>query len=164
MYLDEEILHSALSLVISTIPQPRTLTPMKTQFLYMISGFFFYQNDANGLTCYCHYAGMILNDTDGCPKGGSLCDDYGLSNLSDIEIDEERLSFTKVYINRRDKIRYQFVKKEHGSSVWVGKYSSTATGSHYADCVITEVPMDFLMPDFCKTDKLLPPSSTGEFN
>ena len=131
--------------------------------VFMIQGFFFYQ-DRSGQVCRCHYAGMIYQDREPFLEG-LLSDDYGESTLFDIEIDEERVSFTKIYHGRKDEIHYQFVRKEPGSPIWIGNYFGTATGSRHANCIITKVPIDFLTPTFCDTNKLSSiPDPTGISN
>lgn len=71
---------------------------------------------------------------------GELLDDFGDSVLTNIEITDDKLSFTKRYHQRGDDIQYTFAKvRKH----WVGEYSGDAVGKGTARCILTEPSEEF---------------------
>lgn len=88
------------------------------------------------------FAGIIRHNPNFPPQLiGGMLDHYGESILSDIEINDIQVRFTKRYERRSDEILYSFKVKE--GNTWAGKYSGEAVGKGLSRCVITEVDDSF---------------------
>ncbi|MDD2785603.1 MAG: hypothetical protein PHS79_01765 [Patescibacteria group bacterium] len=74
---------------------------------------------------------------------GEMFDHFGESELFDVKITQEDAEFAKKYDNRNDIIRYKFRRV---GDLWVGEYSSPATGRGGAKCTITEAPDSLFLP------------------
>lgn len=83
-----------------------------------------------------HFQGSIF-EKEGV-WGGMMVDMFGDSELSEIELTPEKLTFTKIYRHRNDKIFYCLEKDPEKNSVWRGDYDGVETGSNKAICLITE--------------------------
>lgn len=80
---------------------------------------------------------VISNTLDG------LCvDHFGPSSLSEVEVTDRAIRFTKQYAGRRDSIRYSLETRDGIS--WVGTWEGEAVGSGTARLIMTEVPNNFL--------------------
>jgi len=113
----------------------------------MIQGVFFFSYFGGPLQYY-HFSGMIYpkEEGDGQSLTGKLTDDFGCSTLSEIDIREEEITFTKKYKYRCDLIHYQMKPNHSFQNLWVGTYKGIAVGRDHFNCLIVEVPMKFLLP------------------
>jgi hypothetical protein len=95
---------------------------------------------------YDMYAGIIRVDPENPGRFvGGMNDHYGESNLSEIIfVDGVKLSFSKKYDRRQDKIRYSFKAKD--GVTWIGVYVGEVVGKGLSRCVITEVEDSFNDP------------------
>jgi hypothetical protein len=73
---------------------------------------------------------------------GTMVDHAGESDIVDIQLTEDTLSFSKLYLGREDCIDYTFKKQLDGT--WEGEYVGDAVGRGKSRCVLTPVPDDFL--------------------
>lgn len=134
--------------------------------MILIQGFFFFQGrefgigyDSSGaiavtreMTMRSMFAGVIATEHEGSDKlVGRMNDHYGDSELMGVRIGDSKLSFTKKYDHRSDRIYYQFEKGADGT--WAGTFVGNATGSGQARCVLTIVSEDFFLPPAVKTAK-----------
>lgn len=90
------------------------------------------------------YSGVIIKREILSGHEGSMCDQFGYSELSEIEIGESQVKFTKAYVHRKDLIYYSFRLKE--GNIWIGEYTGKATGTGISCCTLMEVPDIFLDP------------------
>lgn len=127
--------------------------------MILIHGFFFFNGPQLGITYdqsgaigvirevvqRSMFAGVIGPERKGSKVlTGRMTDHYGGSELIDIEIEDGRILFTKVYDRRSDGISYLFKKDADGT--WDGTFVGRAVGSGQARCILTIVPEDFLLP------------------
>ena len=119
---------------------------------YLIQGFFF-QNmqwldvshktgEAQAVICSSLVRNMFMGAVGPDPENemrniGVMDDLYGESQLTDVQITDSSLSFTKTYIKRGDPIYYEFKKNENG--VFVGTWKGPAVGKGTARCWLTPV-------------------------
>ena len=75
---------------------------------------------------------------------GRMTDRYGESTLRGILHEGDTFNFVKLYDRRTDHIDYRFKKDADG--IWRGTFSGQATGAGQANCVLTTVPENFLLP------------------
>ena len=78
------------------------------------------------------------------PLYGALQDQFGISNLTDVELSDDVFTFTKQYEKRKDTIQYSFEKKL--GQLWIGTLEGAVAGSGFAKCLITSVKKDFFEP------------------
>jgi len=72
--------------------------------------------------------------------GGHMNDKWGESGITDFQIIDDELSFSKHYKDR-PPINYFFNKKENNT--WIGSYQGKDCGTGYSKCIITEVDESF---------------------
>jgi len=118
----------------------------------MIQGVFFFAYHSGPLQ-YFHFSGMFhpKEESDGSLTG-KLTDDFGCSTLPEINIDEEEITFTKKYNHRCDLIHYTLKPNRSFPNLWVGTYEGIATGRDCTNCLIVEVPVEFLSPTFTQAN------------
>ncbi|MCF7843513.1 hypothetical protein K9M47_01300 [Candidatus Gracilibacteria bacterium] len=92
------------------------------------------------------FSGMIGNRIIDSRSDGFLHDVYGNSELTDFEIRENNMQFTKCYLRRDDEILYDFEKSEGG--VWIGRWHGKRVGEGNAKCILTEIPETFFTQQF----------------
>lgn len=111
----------------------------------MIQGVFFFAYFGRETQAY-HFSGMLhTNTVDSTKMSGFMRDEFGYSDLTDVEVTENTVSFVKKYlIGRDDTIKYTLRKSKRQLNVWIGKYDGIQTGKDKVKCIITEVPLDFL--------------------
>ena len=120
------------------------------QRLFMIQGVFFFAYPNRPLSYY-HFAGMIHpSESEPNALAGALTDKFGDSVLSDVNIGDYEVTFAKMYMSRIDIIRCSLSKVLHLPNVWRGTYEGLATGKGQINCLITEVPVEFLSPELVK--------------
>lgn len=101
---------------------------------------------------------VVIQFTGGIFKGpppayelqGNMRDHFGLSVLSEITIERDRVSFLKTYGagNNHQAFEYEFKKQ---GNFWIGTFRSTREGSNFsgsANCILTEVDEAFFEPQF----------------
>jgi hypothetical protein len=121
---------------------------MNNQSLFLVQGVFFFAYFGEPL-CYYHFSGMIHpSESKDSVLAGQLTDRFGDSILSNVRIDEKIVSFTKIYKHRADPIFLVLRKSSKMHNLWVGTYAGEKTGAGKVNCFITEVPLEFLTPDF----------------
>lgn len=76
---------------------------------------------------------------------GRMTDHYGESTLRGILYEGDVFNFVKLYDRRPDHIDYCFKKCADGT--WCGTFAGKATGKGQANCVLTTVPENFLLPE-----------------
>lgn len=126
--------------------------------MYLIQGVFFQNQQWLGVACvpiegnvavirsglcYFVFSGVInrdLNDLFG-RHIGQLDDHFGHSNLTNMCLTDDELTFVKKYTQRDYTINYTF--KRQSSGIWVGKYSGEVTGTNIARCILTPITRDF---------------------
>ena len=106
----------------------------------MIQGVFFHEYAGVPRAPY-HFAGTIHLKQD--RSEGQLTDIFGYSLLTEIQVAKYEVSFVKTYAKRTDPIKYTLNKKP-GTELWIGTYEGEKAGSDQVNCIITEVPIDFL--------------------
>lgn len=74
---------------------------------------------------------------------GVLCDEFGIAELGNVEKDEKHLEFYKKYLIRPEVIQYRYVRDEIG--IWRGQYCGLEVGRGATNCVLTNVPREFLL-------------------
>ena len=72
---------------------------------------------------------------------GGMKDHYGESILSDIEVSDIQVKFTKKYNRRDDKIEYLFKVKD--GNTWAGEYHGDVVGQGLSRCIVTEMDDSF---------------------
>lgn len=78
---------------------------------------------------------------------GEIDDQFGHAKISEIEIDDQRLNFTKKYSHPRDRIVYSLRLNPADDLLWEGEYKGDEqVGSGFVRCVIVKVDDDFLIP------------------
>lgn len=90
-----------------------------------------------GGACRFMYAGTIWLEPESSIFMGEMADAFGESDLSEITLGPDELSFSKKYEHRADTIKYSFRRQ---GSIWVGEYEGEKTGKGRSNCVLTEVP------------------------
>ncbi len=125
----------------------------------LIQGFFFLERpmldvgyDSTGARALIHnemlrtmFSGMFGPEHEGSEiLVGRMTDHYGESTLRGILYEDDVLNFVKLYDGRYDHIDYQF-KKDAGG-IWRGTFTGKATGTGQANCVLTPILEDFLLP------------------
>ncbi len=94
---------------------------------------------------YSMFTGTIYEDSRNPGQlTGGLVDHYGNSDLSDVELTDTELRFTKKYQRRADQIEYVF--RQNDSFGWIGTYVGPVVGSGVSRCVLTRVGEDFFDP------------------
>mgnify|MGYP003522468462 FL=1 len=94
------------------------------------------------------FTGMIGKGIIDGRSDGFLHDVYGGSELTDFEVTETHLQFTKRYLRRSDEILYDFEKSEDG--IWIGRWHGKRVGEGNAKCILTEIPATFFTRQFPK--------------
>ncbi len=92
------------------------------------------------------FSGMIGERIINKISDGFLVDVYGQSELTDFEVREKNMQFTKRYFHRDDEILYDFKKSEGG--VWVGRWHGKRVGEGGTKCILTEIPETFFTQQF----------------
>ncbi len=90
-----------------------------------------------GGACRFMYAGTIWFELESGIFMGEMVDAFGESDLSEITLGPDELSFSKKYEHRADVIKYSFRRQD---SIWVGEYEGKETGKGWSNCALTEVP------------------------
>jgi len=127
---------------------------------FLIQGLFFQNRQVLGLACSVEgnaavlysglfqfmFAGLIWTDKQSAlyELTGDMLDHFGRSRLSEVQVTDLEVKFTKRYKGREDDIFYTF-KVRDGDS-WVGEYRGDRVGSGTSRCIITEVPDSFFEP------------------
>jgi hypothetical protein len=128
--------------------------------IYLIQGVWFQQISKMGIAqggrfgtvavlrtvlCSSMYGGGFGPSLDDPEKlDGYMIDRAGEAELTDIQMDDDTLIFTKRYLHRDDLIGYSFKKQPDGT--WEGGYlGCKEVGEGTSRCIITEVPDDFLV-------------------
>ena len=75
---------------------------------------------------------------------GRMFDCSGDSTLTQISLGHDAFTLVKRYDHHQAEISYTFYKMADGT--WKGSYKGEATGTGTAQCVLTKVPDDFLLP------------------
>ena len=125
----------------------------RQEVAYMVQGFFFQERTLLGIDYVSvdgavavvnrsmvrdMFAGLIGQEDDFSDKlTGSLMDRFGPSDLTNIQLDGDKLSFDKTYQRRDDRIRYRFYRD---GDLWIGRYSGELVGEGSANCILTEMP------------------------
>ena len=112
---------------------------------YLIQGVFFYGVSTKGFegtVMRSMFSGVIETNQEGI-LAGKMKDEFGESRLSDISIDGDRFTFTKIYHGHNNApISYEFLKGANG--IWCGKFDGEKSGTGQANCILTAVPDNFL--------------------
>jgi len=127
--------------------------------LYAIQGFFFPNHDMGIGVSYATreahvmvftamvrniFAGAIGPDPDDETElVGFMTDLYGQSELVNVKISEEQMSFTKLYFKHQSLVNYSFNKQASG--LWVGEWTGPKVGAGLAQCLLTKVSRDFFI-------------------
>lgn len=129
--------------------------------MYAINGVFFQQHQSIGVgyrsgdgavavvhegIYYFTFSGLIGPDPNSVIAEliGRSQDAAGYASLSEIEVHEEEILFTKLYDRRGDAIFYRLRKQEDGT--WAGTYAGEEAGTGVVRMVLAKLPDDFLDP------------------
>ncbi len=100
------------------------------------------------------YRGIIFPKFNG-ELTGFMFDSGGESILSKVKISDKGLNFKKTYLKDGLVIRYQFHKEDN---LWIGGYITDEKGEEgrgLSNCLLTEVPVKFFLPDDEELKKML---------
>ena len=131
-----------------------------SQPIYFIQGIFFQDNQwltvayesegaiaviRSGL-CRFMFSGVIELDPEAVLGTyiGRINDSFGEAELTNIQLSETRLHFTKKYGKRTDTIEYNFRRQDDGA--WCGEYDGEQSGRGSARCMLTPVPVSLFAP------------------
>lgn len=64
---------------------------------------------------------------------GQMTDHYGYALITNIELTQDKLTFTKQYHDRTDTIKYSFARR---GDFWVGEYAGARVGTGNANCIV----------------------------
>ena len=102
------------------------------------------------------FAGLIFHqDSDESqPLVGTMQDDFGVAELSDIVIEEDRVSFLKTYIRDGRIMDFdpgiEYILQRDEGNTWAGEYSAPTSAGEMKGpvrCSITEVDRDLFLRD-----------------
>lgn len=118
--------------------------------MWLIHGLFFQKGPRKcvGVEDREMYSGIIRRHKTTGDLSGGLTDRWGRSKLSNIQLSEDRLSFTKRY-DFRPALEYAFVLHE---GIWLGSYTGLDAGRGESWCILHEVKDE--MFDSAYLDKL----------
>jgi len=88
----------------------------------------------NGIVESCDSTSKLFN--------GEMRDIWGNATISNFEISENELKFTKTY-EKRPPIINLFTEKENG--VWFGMFEGNDCGTGKTKCIVTEIDNTFFM-------------------